>query len=225
MRKTINFKGVVDERFEYANLLGREPKNKSYPIQVDISDIKETSENVTFKANVPDHIFEAVLNSSPEYIGDKFTKRVSSYTLCGLIEKMVKISNDALIVKYTERANMPKVILLRFNSKIGERYNNWAGGSEGYGADLMFQYIVCYKGSMEYYTNKRHGEEPTSRRIRIGKLKEYTEMQWSQEREDFCENLYQLFVKQKERIEAFMGNINNDTIDNLIASHSQILLS
>jgi len=131
--------------------------------------------NVLFEANIPQHVFDKLKNTSEEYKtkeeGGKFRKKVSLPIYKYVCESIQNYCYDAEKIEEMKNLNKQKKIFINFSSNNKKTRDNWCGASTGNSLNIHFQFFVGYKTST---VRRRHFEEKDSECIRY--LSEHTQL-------------------------------------------------
>lgn len=226
MKRNIEVK-IVDESFNVDHL--GNPKNKPVNIEVEITDIKPTTTNVTFKCDIPDYLYNVLVDSSDKYTLPAFSKRVSFYTLKGLIEYLQKISSDAVQQNFFINGDNRKVIIVKYDNDFRTISNSWSSGNEGLAVSNWFQFAVCYqtKGGTIYTFHTANGEYRaggvTLKEGFGGKMNSFKVLEWSQDKEDFLNSIQQQMHSLNQRLADYLKDLTDEKITMLMSSNTKLL--
>lgn len=206
-----------------------------------------------FKCSIPKYVFDAVVDSDTKYFaepekpehyfetkGKKFTQNLSADTLPALLTKLNDICLDAISVKERETAQTEKYIAIKFKQSNSSQKDNFNFASMGFLTNSSFQFFVVHKiikspHSLDRYNFKsnvtnRALNSPIHNKHKdgwyyfgIGVVEQFQLIKWTQEREDFLKDVQNKFVSMNEKLETFLGNIDDDKIMELM-SNTQFLL-
>jgi len=207
----------------------------------------------TFKCNIPKYIFDVVADSDIKYFTNppkpehyferkdkKFTTTLSAPTLDGLLKDLQNICSDALSTKERETAQTEKYIAIKFKQSNSSQKDNFNFASMGFLTNSSFQFFVVHKiikspHSLDRYNFKsnvtnRALNSPIHNKHKdgwyyfgIGVVEQFQLIKWTQEREDFLKDVQNKFVLMNEKLETFLGDIDDDKIIELM-SNAQFLL-
>lgn len=206
-----------------------------------------------FKCKIPKYVFDAVVNSDNKYLiepekpehyfksnGKKFTQNLSADTLPALLIKLNDVCLDAISVKQRETAQSEKYIAIKFKQSNSKKKDDFNFASMGFLTNSSFQFFVVHKiikspNSLDRYNYKsditiRQVNSPIHNKHKdgwyyygIGVVENYQLIKWTQEREDFLKDVQNKFVLMNEKLETFLGDIDDDKIIELM-SNAQFLL-
>lgn len=113
---------------------------------VEVSDYNPKEQEIYYTFKVPDHIYNALLDTAPEYTVEKgFKKTIRSISI-----KAILITFDGYCNEITSRASLKeqvkvKKIFVRFNHNDTHDRCEWTGGYMGKIISSSFQFFVGYE--------------------------------------------------------------------------------
>jgi len=202
-----------------------------------------------FKTTLPKYIFDVVGDTDEKYELNppkpektymtrkkKFSQRLSDVTLKGLLEQLNDICIDAISVRDTEMAQDEKYIAIKFKHSHMQQKDNYNFADMGKATSSSFQFFTVYKilnksnfGRRDYRTDVRIGglNYAKSRKwnyYQHGVVGQFQLIKWTKEREEFLQKIQKNFIDLNENLNEYLGNIDDDKINLLIANYSNIRL-
>lgn len=204
-----------------------------------------------FKCRIPKFVYDGVVDSDIKYLSNppkpefsherrrnKFTQNLSSDNLTLLLANLSEVCGDAIQVKGRETAKTEKYIAISFyQSNIGKR-DSFNHADMGKLTKSSFQFFPLYKAikpknSLDRYnyksdkviTNNNSNLKPDGWYwYGVGEIeRNFQLIKWTQEREDFLQSVQDRFVIMNERLETFLGDIDDNKIIELM-NNSQFLI-
>lgn len=198
--------------------------------------LKDTDEKYMVTIQKPERGAPQSWGSKPK----KFVQQISSPILGSLLERLSDIFIDAMNVKERNVAETEKYIAVNFaqsNNKLKDDFNF---ASMGFKTTSSFQFFVVYKVIKSpnalndgYNFKTRDNINVTGGISNIkadgwywygrGVVERFKLIKWTQERYDFLTSVQARFVEMNQKLEGFLGDIDDDKIMELM-NNSQFLL-
>lgn len=205
-----------------------------------------------FKCRIPKFVYDGVADSDTKYLtnppkpeysherkANKFTQSLVSDNLTLLLANLSEVCSDAIQVKTRETAKTEKYIAITFNQSNLQKKGSFNHADMGKLTKSSFQFFPLYKAikpknSLDRY-NYKSDKVITSNNSNlkpdgwywyaVGEIeRNFQLIKWTQEREDFLQSIQDKFVSMNERLETFLGDIDDNKIIELM-SNSQFLLN
>lgn len=189
-----------------------------------------------FKAVIPKYICDYL-----EFNGEAVnSKTVSSPVLSSLVESILEKGNRCLEIKDRENAKSEKYLAVCFNQSHTQERDSFNFASKGFNTKSSFQYFVVYKdikapNSLDRYNYKsdiRIGtENHNSPRkwhyfgINTIENSNFKLIRWTQEREDYFKNIQDKFVEINNKLNEFLGNLDEDKVEFLMSNKNLLELN
>lgn len=189
--------------------------------------------SMSFSLVIPNHIHEYLLNKSvPDrsFLGNKnstitysdFSKTIKRDTIEGLCDRYWRITQDYKWLKDIEKRNLTKVIFFDFANK-SEAFNSyWDGKDYGHQSEISYRHAIGYisdaNNSLRFNENKLFVD--SNRDAVFYKLKYVL---WTQEREDFFNNIQSSFEIIISKINDFESSISETSIDAILSAGLKLL--
>ena len=169
---------------------------------------------VTYTLKIPDFIYDYLIGKSVprkdfsrDYTKENLKKTLNKETLEKLCSDWSDIISDYVWLKQIEVAELTKVIFFRFNHQKTDYKSNWNGNNLGDFAQIGFTYCMGYI--------KEDGEKPvryTHEKKLVSTFNDRTfyelkYVEWSEEREEFFNNIKKGFSEMVDKISSFDSNI------------------
>lgn len=229
---------------DYCDENGVESK-KDFTVKVNTPTLKDKSDNVfykkptvytlTFSLTLPDHIHSYLLGKTvaagglsrkaetKDYPSD-FIKTVKSITIEGLTTEWSQIITDYKWLKDIEKMPLQKVIFYSFDNASYDNNSRWNGIKLGKNVHLNFKYAIGYiiiDKQQRYNQDKKSISTSQDREF----YNNYKHVNWTEEREEFFNNIQKTYDGIIEKISTFEENLTEDTINAFINSKSNNLLN
>lgn len=201
--------------------------------------------NFLFKLRIPTYIFDGVADSDIKYITKPekvehsweskvkpFTQYLSSPVLSMLIEDLNNICVDSMRVKEREIADTEKYIAISFNQSNLQAKDNFNFASMGKITKSSFQFFVVHKiikatNSLDRYNYKSRLNVETKGSSNnnkpdgwyyfgVGVVEQYQLIKWTQEREDYLQSVQDTLNDVNQKLESFLGSIDENKIIELM---------
>jgi hypothetical protein len=171
----------------------------------------------------------------------KFVQQLSSPMLASLLDDLDTVFVDSMRVKERNTAETEKYIAVSFSQSHSQRRDSFNFASMGFNTTSSFQFFVLYKAiknpnSLDRYNFKTreqiNGNVGGINNAKpdgwywysVGIIeKNFKLIKWTQEREDFLTSVQTRFVEMNQKLEGFLGDIDDDKIMELM-NNSQFLL-
>lgn len=200
--------------------------------------------DMNFALHIPTYIFNKLKDTSEEYLttgNKKFTQILKSGVFKVLISDFEKICKDVILVHDRNVAQTEKYIAIKFlhNNTLERDSFNFA--SMGYKTSSAFQFFIVYyafekSNSLDRYRYKSNiyggsninslSNNQKNREwywFTPGTVEKYQLIKWTQEREDFLTQVQNKFIKVNEELDSFLGNIDDDKMNELMLNTKLLL--
>lgn len=187
-----------------------------------------------FKTVLPQYIFDKLHGTKIERSRGGLTSEVStnwytslkktitSNSLEGLVERFDAIVQDYLFLLADEKAPKEKLIFVNWKSDFRrDKTSNENGAKVGHQMKMEFHFFVGYYNGRSYFDIDHKG-------IRVGSgnyerdVPNYIKIPWTQEREDFFNQVFDNFDTFKVKLEAFFDTLNPEMIDTHIQTFKML---
>jgi hypothetical protein len=205
-----------------------------------------------FKLRIPTYIFNGVADSDIKYItkhekpehswqtkAKTFTQYLSSPVLSILIEDLNNICVDSMRVKEREIADTEKYIAINFNQSNLQAKDVFNFASMGKITKSSFQFFVVHKiikapNSLDRYNYKSRLNVENKSGLNnnkpdgwyyfgVGVVEKYQLIKWTQEREDYLQSVQDTLNDVNQKLEKFLGNIDENKIIELMENNPLML--
>jgi hypothetical protein len=201
----------------------------------------EDGTDVSYSAYIPANLYKAAMMLSN--VEKRPKNRVITYLLQSqLKERITEIANDVYNSKKEEHFRTTEskkyIYIYHKNTKIPE-INSYNFGFVGFNTLINFRYFIGYefpsgifKNETSYYVTLHKWDVMGG--VYNGSIKKehvmnrnfhYVRVEWSQEREDFLKKLEENFDTLRDKLDNFLGDMNNETIDKIITNNNFKLLN
>lgn len=198
--------------------------------------LKDTDDKYMVTIPKPERGVPQAWSSKPK----KFVQQISSITLSSLLAELGDIFQDALNLEQRKKAETEKYIAVNFaqsNNKLKDDFNF---ASMGFRTTSSFQFFVVYKvikspnalnDGYNFKTRENINVTGSISNIKAdgwywygrNVVERFKLIKWTQEREDFLTSVQARFVEMNQKLEGFLGDIDDDKIMELM-NNSQFLL-
>lgn len=207
---------------------------------IKVNKVKDVSESgigyrkrlysMSFSLVIPEHYYETLIgqeipifemgkrNEFHSY--NSLTKTITRDDLKTLCDFYFRILQDYCWLKKKQKANLQKVIFYDFENKSGKYSSDWDGLNFGTKSKLDFTYCIGYLSPM----NVRYNDAKVM--VKETQNREYYRLShviWSQEREDFFNQIDGSFKNIVNKINIFKSQLNEDTINTYISDNTKLL--
>lgn len=187
-----------------------------------------------FKTVLPQHIFDKLNGLKIERsrggmnaeVSSKWytnmSKTVTSDSLEGLVKRYDDIVQDFLFILADEKAPKEKLIFVNWKSNF--RRNNKSSQNSaaiGHSMSMEFHFFVGYFNGRSFFDIDHRGINTSSSSYEA-KVPDYIRIPWTQEREDFFNQVFENLELFKDKLEAFFDTLNPDMIDTHIQTFKML---
>lgn len=169
--------------------------------------------DITYNIKIPEFIYDYLIGKSvprKDFTRDytKDTKKsLSGNSLQGLCKAWSELISDYVWLKQMEIVELTKVIYYKFNHVKKSFVSHWNSAHFGDFAQIGFTYCIGYvkkEGNKEVrYTHEKKSVSYSSDRD----FYELKYVEWSEEREEFFNNIKKGFSEMVDKISSFDSNI------------------
>lgn len=193
----------------------------------------------SFKAVIPNYICDYL-----EENGEKVSaKTVSSNVLKVLVEEIEASGNRCIEIKDRENAQSEKFLAVKFSESNIKCKDDFNFASMGFKTMSTFQYFTVFKdikpqGSLDRYNYKsdvridsvnslNYGKDRKWHYFGVGVIENssFKLIKWTQEREDYFKIIQEKFVDMNTKLNEFLGNLDEDKVDLLMANKELLKLN
>lgn len=197
---------------------------------------KKLTYSLSFSVKIPDHIHSYLLGKTVPAFGisrtnetkdydENFPKTITRENIKALTESWWEVITDFEWLRNCEKQDFDKVIFYNFNADSGEAKSYYNSINLGEKSNLKFDYSIGYTTVLKdkdkiirYNKDKKIISQNNDSEFYKKKY-----VLWSQERQDFFENIQKSFAVICEKIKTFEETLSEETI-NIIISNKLMLL-
>lgn len=197
----------------------------NYELDVYMSNITKKSKSLKFIVNIPKYIYDKCMEH-PEKLERPQTAYIEADTISTLHTRMGQLclKSKEIVIKEKMAKKATKVLCINVQSSYVATKDNYQFADTGEETKIRFNYYVAYNTpENQLFSYKRFNEEEKTNRFYIHTKPDII-VEWTQEREDFLFKVQGAFRKLSQELHNFLGGMNNDNIDNLIANSNQFKL-
>ncbi len=190
--------------------------------------------SMTFSMVIPEHIHAFIIGKTVPVSGmghrndsvaydTKFSKTINAETIASICDQYDTILEGYKWLKDREKAALKKVIFYCFKNSTEEYRSTWNGITFGKTNDMSFQYAIGYvstANNTEYRYNINK-ELIHNNHDRVFYMNKY--VTWSEEREEFYNNLQTSFEMMIKKINDFEEGLTEETISEIIQKQQKLL--
>ena len=203
------------------------------------TEFNPNTNNFSFKSKIPDYIYDFVKEDFKDRECTWFKRNIIKSNLDLLLSEFSDVCGRAIELKQREKLETEKYLAVKFVDYHSAQIDEFNHGSMGFKTTSAFQFFIVFKdllssGSMERYKFKtdkkgfgldnfnkdRHWHYFGSSIIEKGGWKL---IKWTQDREDYLKIIQDKFVEINVRLNTFLGNLDEDTIEKLMESNFLLL--
>jgi hypothetical protein len=173
----------------------------------------------------------------------KFKRIISDVTLKGLIDKIETITQDAMLEHELEEAQGKKVLCIKFARNQKHEVGTLNHADMGLSVSSKFQFFIAFKYTiMDFGTERniykglrsthvqsfiKHNQSELANHHCIRQEDSFENnfqiIPWTQDREDFLTNIQSKFIELNDKLDNFLGNLDEQKIDLLINNQTKLL--
>lgn len=128
-------------------------------VKIQVTDFDEKSREIYYKTSIPDHIFNFLKDTAPEYTEVKFKKTLKSISISHLLETITNLSYVIYDRLNLETQTRKKKIFVRFEHSNPHTRCEWTGGYMGQKTKSMFNFFIGYEIEEPKESIRMPGEE------------------------------------------------------------------
>lgn len=178
-----------------------------------------------FKFVLSDHMYAKLFGQVITRIRDNFRsepdthnyqdikKTVTAYSLEKLLERYNDMVDDYMWLVADESSPRKKTIFVKWSNVFASKKSHWNGAMMGVSASMTFNYFVGYTNGRRHFDLNY---KPFNETYDVELYKEYIQIPWSEEREEFFYAVYLNFEQLKDKLESFFSSLTPETIDSHI---------
>lgn len=114
-------------------------------VKIQIMDYDEKSKEIYYKTSIPDHIYDFLKDTSPEYTEIKFKKNLKSISISHLLETITNLSCEISRRLELNTRTRTKKIFIKFNHDNPHTRCEWTGGYMGRKISSTFNFFIGYE--------------------------------------------------------------------------------
>lgn len=115
-------------------------------ISIDVSEYDPKSQEIWYRTQVPNHIYNELLDTAPEYTVDKgFTKTIKSISVNYLLTRIKELSDIIDENRKVDTFKRVKKIFIRYTHSQDHKRCEWTSGYMGERVGSNFQFFVGYE--------------------------------------------------------------------------------
>lgn len=114
-------------------------------VKIQITEFDEKTREIYYKTSVPDHIFNFLKDTAPEYTEAKFKKNLKSISISHLLETITNLSYVIYDRLNLETQTRVKKIFVRFEHSNPHTRCEWTGGYMGRNTRSSFNFFIGYE--------------------------------------------------------------------------------
>lgn len=235
---------LPDEKYEYLN------KHKT---EVTCNtEFRPNEGTIHFVIRIPDKTFNLIKDSIPKFFVENkdlvqkdswgkypkpFSKNIRHNVLGRAVKSYEDVINAAIQQSRALIAETVKYIAIKFVQSNLNKRDSWNHANMGSNTSAQFQWFNVYKElnprGMTVFSNRLYKvrkEDPRSASdiwAYIGQdliEAKFVLIDWTKEREDYLTTVQSNYVKMNEKLESFLGNIDDKKIESLMVQGSKLFL-
>jgi len=174
----------------------------------------------------------------------QFRQKISSHILSDLISQLLIISNDCISIKNFNTAQSDKMIAIKFNHSTHKTKDNFNFSYTGEKFNMNFQFFIVYSyqqktimgESVTQYKTRDSIYDVTNKEAYFSNNKnrewymfnhdisrDFNLIKWSQEAEDFFNNVKKNFNKIAKDLDEYLCDIDDTKMKMLIDNNIKLL--
>lgn len=183
-----------------------------------------------FKTSLPKHIFDklegtriernrgGIINETSENSYVYLKKVITHKSLEGLVSKYNSIIDDYLFLLSEEKSQKTKYIFVNWKSNFNrDKKSNQNGAIIGKSMSMEYHFFVGFFNGRSYF-DIEHRLINTYSNSYEKNVPNYIKIGWTQEREDFFNNIFKNFEMFKNNLEGFFETLDAKNIDSHISN-------
>ncbi len=132
-------------------------------VKIQVMDYDEKTKEIYYKTSIPDHIFDFLKDTGPDYTEHKFKKNLKSISISHLLETITNLSYEISSRLELNTQTRLKKIFVKFNHNNAHTRCEWTGGYMGQKTTSAFNFFIGY----EITESKNNIRMPDEEDVRI----------------------------------------------------------